>query len=390
MAVMMKTNDAGIQRLNRHGLNTVLMTRGAIAEAVITVRAERADRLDDAWDGAWNEARTRGLTVLRQDVFGASADRAGADEMLRRVCGRVDWPVTWVARGTSGRDGLCGTHLYAVAGVHVRRLTHGGMTVGSVFEDGHAAYCHLAGIVSSRPADDPMRQTRDIFVRIGELVEQAGMTFHHVARTWFYNELILDWYDSFNDVRTAFFRERGVFDTLVPASTGVGGINLHGASVVADALAIRPLDGHGEMTIREVRSPLQCPAPNYRSSFSRAVEVAGPDHRRLYVSGTASIGPDGESIHHGDLPAQIKRTLDVITTLLGSCGMNWSDTARATGYVKRGADRDAVVAELSRAGLDGLPLVLTENEVCRDELLFELELETWQARASRSPQVAGL
>lgn len=389
MAVMMEMRPADIQRFKGSGLDTVLMTRGKIVEAAITARVDRADRFEAALDAAWSEVKARGLTVLRQDVLGAPGHRRDVDEMMRRVCGRVDWPVTCVAEGVSRGDRLGGTHLYAVAGTEVQRLTQGDAVVGSVFRDERAAYCHLAGVVSAAPAGDPMRQTRDVFERIEELVGRAGMTFHHVARTWFYNDRILDWYDSFNEARTTFFRERGVFDALVPASTGVGGVNLHGTSVVADALAICPLRGDNGMTIREVRSPLQCPAPKYRSSFSRAVEVADAVHRRLYVSGTASIGPTGKSIHDGDLPAQIDLTLQVIAALLAACGMNWSDTARATAYIKRGTDCHAVMAELTRHGLDGLPLVLTENEVCRDELLFELELETWQAGANRTADVAG-
>jgi len=41
----------------------------------------------------------------------------------------------------------------------------------------------------------------------------------------------------------------------------------------------------------------------YGSSFSRTVQVAVPDHRRLYVSGTASIDRDCRTAAEGDLPA---------------------------------------------------------------------------------------
>lgn len=47
------------------------------------------------------------------------------------------------------------------------------------------------------------------------------MDFSHVIRTWFYNNRLLDWYEEFNRARDTFFESRGVFDRLVPASTGL-------------------------------------------------------------------------------------------------------------------------------------------------------------------------
>lgn len=55
-----------------------------------------------------------------------------------------------------------------------------------------------------------------------EALNRAGMDFSHVVRTWFYNNRLLDWYEEFNRARDTFFESRGVFDRLVPASTGIG------------------------------------------------------------------------------------------------------------------------------------------------------------------------
>ena len=125
----------------------------------------------------------------------------------------------------------------------------------------------------------------------------AGMDFSHVVRTWLFLDEILAWYRELNQARDAFFTSRGVYDGLVPASTGIGARNPAGTAVVAELLAVQPKSSR--VRIRSVPSPLQCPALQYHSSFSRAVEVAQPDHRRLFISGTASIGPDGRSAHAG-------------------------------------------------------------------------------------------
>jgi len=371
----MKMSGPTIDRKTSDGVDTVTLQRGDILEASITVHVNGRKELGGLLEEAHAEVESMGATVLRQNVFGTPARHDSASEMLREMFGQVDWPVTWLEEGDSLGERLTGTHLYAVRGVDVRRLAHNGDVVGSVISDGEAEYCYLGGIVSGNLAADRPQQTRDVLERLEEILRLAGMDFHNVARTWFYNDRILDWYDEFNVARTQFFEERKVFDGLVPASTGVGGGNLHGAALVADALAVKPLAGGAQLRVEEVASPLQCPATAYRSSFSRAVEVAASDHRRLYISGTASIAPEGETVHLDDTVAQVNLTLDVVAAILESRGMSWADVSRAIAYVKRGADVDSYFGCLGRRGITGVPAVVTENDICRDDLLFELEVD---------------
>jgi enamine deaminase RidA (YjgF/YER057c/UK114 family) len=204
-------------------------------------------------------------------------------------------------------------------------------------------------------------------------LQDEGMTFAHVVRTWFYIDAILAWYDDFNAVRNAFFEDRHIFAGVVPASTGVGIANPHGVALVGSLLAVKPLTAAAKVTA--VPSPLQCPAPNYRSAFSRAVEVRLAGQRHLYVSGTASIAPGGESQHHGDRDAQIERTMQVVAAILESRGMSWADTTHAVAYFRSLQDEPRFTAWRRAHGLGALPVTAVEATICRDELLFELELE---------------
>jgi enamine deaminase RidA (YjgF/YER057c/UK114 family) len=199
------------------------------------------------------------------------------------------------------------------------------------------------------------------------------MRFSNVVRTWLYLDDLLSWYDDFNAVRTRFFKERRVFDGLVPASTGVSGSHRSGAALVAELFAVAPKDG--SVHVSGVPSPLQCPAPRYGSSFSRAVEIATPEYRRLLISGTASIGPDGRSLYIDDLDAQIACTVEVVRAILESRSMGWRDVSRAIAYVKHAEDAGAFERHASAHGLPPLPLLTVQNGVCREELLFELELD---------------
>jgi enamine deaminase RidA (YjgF/YER057c/UK114 family) len=277
-------------------------------------------------------------------------------------------------RGTDGGGPeLGGTQVLAVAGRPLVPVRAAGRLVGFAWEDAHARWCWLGAITPPDPRAPRPAQAEAVFALMESALAAAGMRFGHVVRTWFYNHRILDWYAEFNRVRTDFFRARGVFDALVPASTGVGMPNAAGAALAADLLAVAPKGP--EVAVREVPSPLQGPAPAYGSSFSRAVEIAAPSHRRLLVSGTASIAPDGRSVHAGDADAQIDLTLDVVAAILDSRGMGWGDVIRGTAYFKRAADAPRLDARRRARGAGDLHVVCAEADVCRDDLLFEIEVD---------------
>jgi enamine deaminase RidA (YjgF/YER057c/UK114 family) len=202
----------------------------------------------------------------------------------------------------------------------------------------------------------------------------AGMEFGDVVRTWFFLDSILEWYGDFNGTRDAFFRPRGVFDGLVPASTGMGGRNPAGAALEMGLLAVRPsrLDS---LDVRAVPSPLQGPALDYGSSFSRAVEADFPDHKRLYVSGTASIDREGRTVLVDDAAGQVEHTMNVVQAILESRGMGWEDVTRAVAYFKKDGTLDDFEADLEARGIRSLPCATICNDVCRDELLFEIEVD---------------
>jgi len=159
----------------------------------------------------------------------------------------------------------------------------------------------------------------------------------------------------------------------VPASTGVGTRNPRGAAVAAAALAIESLSG--PPVVREVASPAQCPATAYGSSFSRAIEIRGPGCRQVLVSGTASIEPGGQSVRPNDLVGQIELTFEVVGDLLRSRGLSVADATRATAYFKSRRHSEVFANWLARHGRGELLVVPTVAAVCRDELLFELELD---------------
>ena len=310
--------------------------------------------------------------IIRQDVFGWVPDPTTRQPRAYRLNG-AEWPVTWVAEGNGGGSPVAGIQLQALDTREVSPVRWGGRTVGARFRDEYAEYCILAGLQPATPRAARGVQTRELLELTERILAEAGLAFRDVIRTWFYLDDILDWYGEFNQVRNSFFQERGVYDGLLPASTGVGGGNASRSAVVADVLAVRPRSTG--LRLRAVPSPLQSAALDYGSSFSRAVELQVPGQRRLYVSGTASILPDGRTAHVGNVVAQVALTMEVVEAILESRAMSWDDTVRGIAYFKHMEDAPALGRWLTTRGVAGCPLIVAKNDVCRDDLLFELELD---------------
>ena len=307
----------------------------------------------------------RGLKAVAGMTFGACD--AG------RPATGFPWPVTWAGADGGEASPATGVQVHAVSGLTIEPVIVDGQIVGQVVEAPDARWCVLSGLVPADASADRETQARSVFERLEAALVAAGLGLPDLVRTWLYLDRILDWYDGFNRVRTDFFNERGVFDGLVPASTGIGAGNPMGCAMVASAFAMRPRNG--SVKIFEVASPLQCPARAYRSSFSRAVEIQRPGIRRLLVSGTASIAPDGLTAWPEDVQKQVELTLDVVQGILESRSMGWGDVTRAVAYFPDMTNVPLLTNALRDRGIAAMPLTLAKGDVCRDDLLFELEAD---------------
>jgi enamine deaminase RidA (YjgF/YER057c/UK114 family) len=212
-----------------------------------------------------------------------------------------------------------------------------------------------------------------VFELAKQALEANGFSFSDTVRTWIYLDRLLEWYDDFNTVRTAFFNENGVFEKMVPASTGIGAANAQGSAIVMDVLAMQPL--RDDLTIQSVASPLQNPALDYKSSFSRAVEMAYPTHRSLLISGTASIDSSGKTVHLDDPEKQIRLTLKVVYEILKSRDMDWNDLFRGIAYFKNMDWLPLYRSVAEELGIPRFPLAVSHADVCRADLLFEIEVD---------------
>ncbi len=362
-----------IRRRHCPELHTCIIERGGVRELHLTLLPQPDESAARMLERLAALLKTHNASVVRHEVFGSLAAQSDFAVALQRLFGEQPWPVTFVEGASCEDQSVAGMHVMAVAGTRVESLAFAGRVVGRIFHDGHARHCVLGDIWPADLSAPREQQAMQVFENIEAALNRAGMSLPNVARTWLFLDDILAWYGPLNQVRREFFERRHLFDHTVPASTGIGVKNLAGAALVAGAWAVEPTNG--SLFVGEVGSPMQCPAPAYGSCFSRAVEIVTPGWRRMFISGTASIAPNGDSVCAGDLDGQIDLTMQVVRAILVSRELDYSDVTRATAYLRNPADAPLFRKWCVKLGLENWPLVTTQAVVCRDELLFEIEVD---------------
>ena len=317
--------------------------------------------------------REKNAIVVRHEIFGSNAAHKETMQILQREIPDFDWPVMWIGSGENAGGDISGMHVFAVAGVRVDTIYQEVEPVGRVFGDGQTRHCLLSDLKPVNLSASKSAQCQEVFRNLERTLREVDMNMADVARTWFFLDDIHSWYGEFNDARIEFFREKKLLNGLLPASTGIGGQNPFGAALVAGAWAVQA--AKGSVSITDVPSPLQCSSMEYGSAFSRAVLMDTLPCRRLLISGTASIGPDGRSAHVGDLHGQIGLSMEVVQEILASRRFDFPDVSRATAYFKNIQDAPAFDEWRRERNLEFLPLVIAQSDLCRPELLFEIELD---------------
>jgi len=294
-------------------------------------------------------------------------------ELGIKAMGTIDWPLTWI-QGDACQKGLVySSQIASISGTDLAPIHLEGELVGYQYEDEYARFCRLCSVKPEDTSASREEQSNSVFERMNAALGEAGMKFTDTVRTWLYLDQLLDWYDEFNEVRTRFFEKHAVFDHMVPASTGIGATNPWGAALLADLLAVVPKSD--ACRVEPVPSPLQCPALDYKSSFNRAVEISFPGYRQLLVSGTASIDENGQSAHLDNAKAQIDLTMRVIKEILKSRGMDWKNLTRGIAYFKNRADEILWEDWCAANDMPRFSLAFSHADVCRDDLLFEIEVD---------------
>jgi len=337
----------------------------------------------------------RGAEVVHERVFGsmeACAPVSDARAAALKDC-EVDpaTPVSYIQGTPPWGTGLAGVLLHAVRSPDGARppwtCFHEGAPCGRAWERNGATFLLLQGFhgLPKQPSGDrPSREAQalQMFDHAGGALQSNGASYRDVVRTWIYLPEILEWYGDFNRVRNEKYDSLGLMPDLdaaagpnevaLPASTGIQGANIAGAACIMDLLAVGGADGERVQTSL-MTNEKQLDAFRYGAAFSRAACVREPDVTRVFVSGTAAIDEEGKSLYPGDAKRQIRRTLENVAALVDEAGGALSDLCDACLFLKRAEDVSAYRDVADELGLGNMPAVCMVADVCRAELLFEID-----------------
>lgn len=332
--------------------------------------------------------RDSGMVVVHERIFGSLAheDAVTATRNAALLARGIDTGArpTYVQGRPTWGDGLAGVILHTVACDSVRPVTGEDGPCGHMWQIDDATFLILQRIVGlpqpSHDQDGRAGQARRAMERADEILRTCGMDYRRTVRTWFYLADILDWYGEFNRVRNAAYNAFGLMPRpgeeqwRLPASTGIRAESRGGASCSLDLLAIARTGAEGP-PVEFLRNPRQQEAFCYGSAFSRCAVVHGSREKLIELSGTAAIDEKGRSLYSGDVRAQARCTIEKVAALLEQARATLRDIRAATIFVKNGRDADAARDAVADMGLDPLSAVWVEADVCREELLFEIDAE---------------
>jgi enamine deaminase RidA (YjgF/YER057c/UK114 family) len=267
--------------------------------------------------------------------------------------------------------------LSAFAVIPNRRTSGGAWQIQTETADGRCFDAHLYGLGGSKymcagniyGTGSTYEETYSMFSAAKDLLQIEGMEFRDVIRTWIQLRHMERDYDEFNRGRRDFFRDNGI--SLRPASTGIQGSPARAdTDILLSFYAIR---ASRPLEVAIMTTPTLNEAWTYGSDFSRGLRVVESNRTALYISGTASVDEEGRTAHLGDTAAQIERMLLNIETLLSAQNASFSDLVSAITYLKDKSEADVLRKILKQRGLGDLPNALVEADICRDNLLCEME-----------------
>ena len=325
------------------------------------------------------------MEIVHERIFGSlSVEAAVLRERKAALSERhvsAHGPITYVEGNPLWGEGLAGMIIHAVSSDKaddVWTIMDGDDPCGRGWRRKGSTYLMLQNIQGG--AGSRSAEVREMFDHAEGILRQNGASYKDVARTWLYLSEIVDWYPDFNKARSEKYGEFGIMpgpgDTmlLLPASTGIGADTPSGAAASMDLLAVVENEGTTSL-VRKLTNKKQLDAFRYGAAFSRGAVIKEDDVSLIQVSGTAAIDEHGVSLYPCYIRSQINCTLDKIQTLLGQEGADLADICAATVFVKRPEFADVFWKIAADRGIEDFPAVCVVADVCRKELLFEIDAE---------------
>ena len=248
-----------------------------------------------------------------------------------------------------------------------------------VIENAEGRFLFAGGFQGNVLEQSLEEQTLFVFETLDELLSLEHFPIDSIIRQWNYVERITDFsgadqnYQILNNVRSAFYA-KAEWANGYPAATGIGA-NLGGILVDVDAAVFKKSDCFA----KAIDNPLQVAAHAYSDSvleeatklkttpkFERAKAMHFGSHTFIYISGTAAIRGE-ESLQGVGIAEQLRITMENIAVLIKDCPLRMLRV-----YLKEEEFYVEAKRLMDAYKLD-IPIIYMWTDVCRDELLIEIE-----------------
>jgi enamine deaminase RidA (YjgF/YER057c/UK114 family) len=255
-----------------------------------------------------------------------------------------------------------------------------------------------AGLGNDDYQDDTRKAAVASFEMMAEILQRENLTMNNLVRQWNFIGDILRMkegsqnYQVFNEVRSEYYKRYRTISGF-PAATGVGmkygGVFLDFYALKADEIIkLKPVNNpnqinayeYGQQVLKGVTGsydPVKHPP-----QFERGLLLVNKTGSTLFVSGTASIIGQ-ETIGKGDVNEQtivtienIRKVVDIerIKKLSGKQDMGSGKFSLLRVYIKKQNDFHSVKS-ICHKHFPGSPVIFIEADICRDDLLTEIEAE---------------
>ena len=324
-------------------------------------------------------------------VIFCQEDKTGYHNMLDRFKSSLkefigrDIPVTLVPQPVLPAEGLC-AEIYTLDSTEGIEFNEG---YGLIKTDDYSLI-FIEGIASTDFSEGVFRQSSEVFEKLDTILSRHGFCPDDIVRQWNYIGNITHHrggrqnYQEFNDARSAYYG-KGLWADGYPAATGIGasfeGITV-GCIAYKSAGRIHPINNPLQIAAHEYSKKVlvdnNADAIKSTPKFERAKLIETGDQACCFVSGTAAIRGE-QSMDADSASSQTIQTIENIEYLVSrenleryGCRPYDLRYVNLRIYIKNAEDYEEVRSAVTERYPD-IPAVYTIADVCRQELLVEIE-----------------
>ncbi len=332
-------------------------------------------------------------------VFCGTSDTTEYHELLERIKSAVyntlgrRVPVTLIPQYLLPNGGFS-LDIYTLEGgaeIHIGERE--GVCYGHI-ENQAESLLFVEGIPSSDFAESVRRQSDEVFGKLDNLLTEFGFSVDDIVRQWNYIGNIVSYrngkqnYQEFNDARSVYYG-KGAWGNGYPAATGIG---VSSEGIIVGGIALKKA-GASSVGIYPIDNPLQIAAHVYSKQvlidedhnamkstpkFERAKLIETERGACCFVSGTAAIRGE-QSMEASSARSQTIMTIENIEHLVSKdnllkygCKPYDLRYVQLQVFIKNPEDYEQV-REVVEERFPQMPVVYTIADVCRCELLVEIE-----------------